>query len=354
VKRTVATVTVCALVAASIAPFGIAQTASAPAPAASSSAGPAPAPAASGNAAPSSEARAMAETLFFTARGLMEAKRYPEACQKFSESYRLDAAAGTLLNLAVCHEKMGKIASAWGEFRQALFDAKKAGRPDREQLAKEHIDVLEPDLPYLIVEVPAAVRVPGLEVVRNGSVLHEGGWGTELPVDPGDVEIVGRAQGYKPHTQKIHIEKKEHKSITLEKLEKAPIQVVTVENPGWSTQKKVGLGLMGLGVVGLGLGTYFGLRTLDAKKKSDDACPTYDGELRCTATGVSQMDTAKKNAIFTDISIGVGLAAAAVGTYLFVTGGNAQPEAPKRAQKKIDWSIAGGPNGVSGVVFGAF
>ena len=32
---------------------------------------------------PSSESRAMAETLFFTARGLMEAKRYEEACAKF-------------------------------------------------------------------------------------------------------------------------------------------------------------------------------------------------------------------------------------------------------------------------------
>ncbi|MGZ6092604.1 MAG: tetratricopeptide repeat protein [Polyangiales bacterium] len=284
----------------------------------------------------------------------MEAQRYEEACQKFAESYRLDAAAGTLLNLAVCHEKVGKIASAWGEFRQALFDAKKAGRPDREALAKEHIDVLEPDLPYLTVEVPTAMRVSGLEVVRNGSVLHEGGWGTELPVDPGDVEIVGRAPGFKPRTWKIKIEKKEHKSITLQPLAKAPVPVMVVSDPGWSTTKKIGLGLMGVGVAGLGLGTYFGLKAIDAKHKSDDACPVFDGERRCGQTGVSQMSSARTNSWLTDVAIGVGLGSAVVGTYLFVTGGNANPETPKRAQKKVDWSIAGGPNGVSGVVFGVF
>ena len=43
------------------------------------------------------------------------------------------AAAGTLLNLAVCNEKIGKIASAWGEFRDSIAEARKQNRPDREQ-----------------------------------------------------------------------------------------------------------------------------------------------------------------------------------------------------------------------------
>jgi len=296
----------------------------------------------------------MAETLFFTARGMMEAGRYADACTKFEESYHLDAAAGTLLNMAVCHEKIGKIASAWGEFKQALFDAKKAGRADREKLAQEHIDVLEPDLPYLTIHVPAAIRVTGLEVVRNGLPLVQGGWDAELPVDPGVVEIVTRAPGYKPKTKKIEIAKRQHLEVSVDALEKAPVAVVMVGEPSWSTTKKVGLGLMGLGVVSLGVGGYFGFRALDSKNKSDDACPVFDDERRCTSVGSAAMTDANKYAWFSNIGIGVGLGSLAVGTYLFVTGGNTEPEAAKKSARKLDWSVAGGPNGFSGLLTGSF
>lgn len=307
-------------------------------------------------AAPTSEARAMAETLFFTGRGLMEAKRYAEACSKFEESYRLDPAAGTLLNLAVCHEKQGKIASAWGEFKHALSDAKKAGREDREKLATEHIELLEPDLPYMKITVPAAARVPGLEVVRNGSVLTQGAWDAELPVDPGAVEIVTRAPGYKPRTQKVTIEKRQHLAVTIEALEKAPIPVIVTTEPGWSGQRKLGFALIGVGIVGLGVGGYFGYRTLQAKSDSDDACPVFDGERRCSALGADKMDAARRDAWISNIGLGVGLGSLAVGTYLFIRGGNKAPAdaAPKTVSSSLRWSVGPTRDGIGGVLTGSF
>lgn len=336
-KRTTSALLASVLAITTCAPLAIAQA-------------PAPAPA---GGAPSAESKAMAETLFFTARGLMEAGRFPEACKKFDESYRLDPAAGTLLNLAVCYEKNGQIASAWGAFKQALFDAKKAGRADREELAKTHIEQLEPDLPYLTINVPPSVQVPGLEVVRNGSPLTSGAWNSELPVDPGTVEIVTRAPGYKPKTQKLKIDKKEHKSITVEKLEKAPVPVVVVQD-GWTSRQFIGIGLIGAGVAGLAAGGYFGYRALDSKKKSDDACPIQDDERRCSTVGAAHMDDARRNAWISNIGIGFGIASAAVGTYLFVTGARRTPEGKPPTAKRVDWTVAGGPNGVSGVLFGTF
>ncbi|HEY6459440.1 MAG TPA: hypothetical protein VIY73_04790, partial [Polyangiaceae bacterium] len=160
-------------------------------PAFAQSPSPAPAPAAPAGPQPAAtDTRALAETLFFTARGLMEAGRYAEACGKLNESYRLDPAAGTLLNLAVCNEKIGKIASAWGEFRDAQAEARRMNRPDREQLASDRIKAIEPELPFLTVTVPPAVRaLRGVEISRNGIPLQSAAWDTDLPVDPGEVEL---------------------------------------------------------------------------------------------------------------------------------------------------------------------
>jgi tetratricopeptide (TPR) repeat protein len=191
----------------------------------------------------SSDSRALAEMLFFTARGMMEAGRYEGACVKLAESYRLDPAAGTLLNLAVCHEKEGKIASAWGEFRQALSDARKASRADREELARDHLGVVEPELPMLSIDVPRGMRVTGLEVTRNGVPLLDAAWATELPIDPGTVEITARAPGFKPRTKTLTIAKRQHMSVALEPLEIAPVEVPPPDF--WTGKRKLGVVLAG-------------------------------------------------------------------------------------------------------------
>ena len=65
------------------------------------------------------EDRAAAESLFSDARRLMQAGDYEQACPKLEASRRLEPGLGTTLNLGDCYEKLGRTASAWGEFRGA-------------------------------------------------------------------------------------------------------------------------------------------------------------------------------------------------------------------------------------------
>jgi hypothetical protein len=128
---------------------------------------------------------ALAESLFGEGKQLMSADKFAEACAKFEESYKLDPAGGTLLNLALCHEKLGRTATAWSEFNDAETTARRDGRVDREKFAAEHVKALEPTLSRLTVVVPQDSRVAGLELKVDRTALGEALWGTALPFDPG-------------------------------------------------------------------------------------------------------------------------------------------------------------------------
>jgi hypothetical protein len=308
-----------------------------------------PAPQAPAQGEREDDARAVAETLFFTARGLMEAGRIEKACNKFAESYRLDPAAGTLLNLAVCHEKQGRIATAWGEFRQAIADARKANRPDREQLARAEVDQIEPDLPFLTLSVPREMRVAGLKIERNGIPLNDAAWDTELPIDPGTNEIVASAPGYERERKTIAIEKRQHLTVALEPLIAARVEAPPP--PFWTGQRRLGAVVTTVGVAGAAVGAVFGVLALQKKSQSDAACPTFDGQLRCTTAGANAMSTAKTDAWVADVGIGAGAAAIVVGGVLFFTGGAATaPE--KRAA--WGWTVTGGPHGAQAGVSHSF
>src|SRR5258706_15511963 len=93
----------------------------------------------------------MAQALFEEARALMNSQHVEEACLKFAESQRLDPASGTLLNLAVCHEKQGRTATAWSEYNDVVAAARRERNQERERIASERIREVEPKLCHLSV-----------------------------------------------------------------------------------------------------------------------------------------------------------------------------------------------------------
>src|SRR5580765_1857550 len=79
-------------------------------------------------AEPSDADRTLAAALFREGKALMDKGDFAPACAKLEESQRLDPGGGTILNLALCHEKEGRFARSWSEFTEAVTVARRDGR----------------------------------------------------------------------------------------------------------------------------------------------------------------------------------------------------------------------------------
>ena len=283
------------------------------------------------HAEPSAADRAAAQSLFDEGRQLMDAGRYEEACQRFARSQKIDAGAGTLLNLALCHEKQGLVATAYTEYNDALSQALRDGRTDREQLVRERIDALGPTIPRVRVSFEGGPP-PGLEVRLDGEplvldALDPGA--PPLPVDPGVHRFAASAPGRDTRTVEVTVAAGAR---VTDVLIPALAVLSARENAGGapaaaSGRKTTGyvIGLAGLAAIGVGVG--FGVNALAKQRESNDKCPTD----RCTdASAVTASDRAVTSAWVADIAIGVGLAAVGVALVIVLTSPSASSS--RRAQ----------------------
>ncbi|MBI3203687.1 MAG: hypothetical protein HYZ29_19265 [Myxococcales bacterium] len=291
------------------------------------------------SADPAPSDRAAAEALFRDAKALFAKKKYPEACRKLEESQRLDPQGGTLLNLAVCHAREGRTASAWVEFQEAMELAKQAKRGDRVRLAARELAELEKKLARLTLDVPTEARVRGLTIQRGGERVGEGAWGTAVPVDPGvTVTISVSAEGYRTWRTEVRVSPAEQKTLVVPKLDKLPAPPppkVTDPDPksdkgsaGGGSSRTVAYVAGGIGVVAIGVGSYFGLRALSKKNAAEEQC---DGN-KCSQEGLDLNDEADRAATFSNVGFGLGLVALGVGAYFFATAGPGDKEKPPPAK----------------------
>lgn len=165
---------------------------------------------------------AVAEALYRQARDLMAAGDYEKACPKFAESQRLDPATGTLLNLASCHEKQGRLASAWLEYSDAAVAARRDQREDRVEYAQSRALSLEPKLSRLTLLLAADADEPELSIELDGANVGRAVVGAPTPVDAGSHTVRASAPGKKSWSQNIQIgTEANQQSITIPKLELA-------------------------------------------------------------------------------------------------------------------------------------
>jgi hypothetical protein len=288
---------------------------------------------------------AAAEALFNAGKTLMDRGDYQKACPKLEESYRLDRATGALYALALCHEKQGRLATAWAEFTDAAALANAERYAEREQSARKHAEALLPRLSFLVVRVKAqTARLPGLAISRDGVALGPAAWGIPMPVDPGSHSLRAEAPGYEPWQKIITIGAKPHSEI-LEVPELVPLSAArpsgpargrtggTPESQSVSPVRLTGVALMGAGAAGLGIAAFASWRALDKKSDSNRTC---DGNI-CPAEGERDRWLASEAALWATAGAIAGGVTLGTGIVLYVTG------AP--AEKRVAVSVS--PRGVA-------
>jgi hypothetical protein len=295
---------------------------------------------------PSITDKSIATQLFKEGRALLEQGRVAPACRKLEESQRIDPGGGTLLNLALCHEREGRTATAWVEFTEALGIAKKDDRVPRVEFARAHLAQLESVLSRVLIEVSSSADLPDLEIKRDGTIVGRAAWGSSVPVDPGDHVVEASAPGKTPWKQAVVVGLKEAKTVVIPMLEEAPSQEKTPRPPPLAIAPAAPQGAtgapeissperaapdrsstsaasssaaawvaLGVGAAGAAVGTYFGFHAISLKNDADRNCPKG----ACSAQGVAQNSDAIRSADFATAGFAVGVLGLGLGTILFVT-----------------------------------
>lgn len=279
-------------------------------------------------AEPSAADKAVAEALFREGKKLFDGGKTAEACAKLTESQRLDPKLGTLLNLAVCHEKEGKSASAWAEFTEAASLSIAAKNAPREAFAKEHASALEKRLSKLVIEISGAA--PGTTFTLNGATLSAAAVGSPIPVDPGSITIAATAPGKRPWSETVTIEAgPSSKRIVVPPLADEPkvgptatptATVAASAGPvsggsGMSGRRVAGIAVAAAGLVSVGVGSVFGVIAFQKK----DALQGHCGARFCDEVGLAADRDAHLAADVSTATFAVGLAAIAGGAVLYFT-----------------------------------
>jgi len=154
---------------------------------------------------PASAADPMAESLFQEALALMGEGRFRDACPKLEASQRLEAKSGTMTVLASCNEQIGKIATAWAQYKEAAAIARTEGRKEHVDKATELAAALELRLGKLRIDAQTPQGGVQLTVELNGSVVPEAIFGIAFAIDPGTYTLAAMAPGKQTWSATVEI-----------------------------------------------------------------------------------------------------------------------------------------------------
>ncbi len=258
--------------------------------------------------------------MFEEGRALIEAGKPEEACLKFEQSIAKDPRqVGVLMNLGLCNERSGKIATALRMYQEAFdraVDANLAATKDR---AADEINKLAPKVPRIVFK-RAGPALPDEKLVVDDVVVPAR---KELPLDPGRHTIVFTAPGRLAFETRVDLELLDRKQVVLPVLEVPRTKVVTRQTPTRLITGRIAT-FAGLGILLAGSGLVIYAKH-DYDQLFDGGAPhcgvytSLDGDPICDAYGQSRAERDRNIVIAGTVVSAVGLAAATTGLVLWLT-----------------------------------
>lgn len=272
-------------------------------------------------------AAARADALFREGQALLAKGDLAAACPKLADSYALDPALGTLLNLAYCHQKQGRFFTAWSELAKAEQIAIRTEQQERATFAADHRAEIGAKLPRARLVVTSGARITALRI---------DGQPYEAALDSDAVVVVP------PGTHELAIEMADgKKAVASATFPDAPGSAPTevrfggpspapsaarlappqshaaeaVEADPGAGRRTLGYVVGGVGLAALGVGTYFGIATFSQKDEAAKGC----GDAGCTPQGKREGDLAYDYATLSTIFVVTGALATAAGVYLVLS-----------------------------------
>lgn len=265
------------------------------------------------------ESKARADKLFEDGRKYLVAKEYALACTAFEQSHAADPAIGTQLNIALCYEEWGKIASAYRAYLEAERLAKEK-KDKRAAGARKKVDELAEKSPKLVFDLPANAD-PTTVLLFDDKQLEIAKLADDLLVDPGKHVLEIRVPNKPAKKQEIEAVAGERKKIPIELPveEKKQIELppnVVITTPRRKGRLYGGIALSVGGAAAIGIASFVALA---ARQDYADAVVDCPGGACTTREAYDATQDARSKANMMTFVAGGGVVLVGVGIYLIVT-----------------------------------
>jgi hypothetical protein len=263
--------------------------------------------------------KSAATSLFKEGRDAFDKGDFTTACSKFAQSQQADPATGTLLNLAVCEDRIGKLVSARQRLEELIPQFPKTD--DRLPFARDLAAKLDERIPHLTLTLArTAPPDTSVKLAADARVLP---LGSPIPLDPGKHDLVVTAPGRLDVRIQVQLEEKQRveqavaPGVSLAAEPEKPVEAPQKPSSGAHVRRILGITAGGLGVAWFGVAAASGVILLGKKSDVDAHCPN----MRCDAEGIRLKEEAESTPLLplNTASWILGAAGVAAGTVLIVT-----------------------------------